>query len=79
MKSVKGPGGGYILVKNHKEITIAEIIKAIGEQIQMTRCNNVKKSCIASGTKCKTHHLWQGLENKIYEYLNSMSIGDICQ
>lgn len=77
VKSVKGPGGGYILAKNRHEITVAEIIKAIGESIKMTRCGDVKKSCVVSGAKCKTHHLWHGLENKIYEYLNSVNIGDI--
>ncbi len=80
VKSVKGPGGGYFLGKNLEEITVAQIIKAIGEPIKMTRCNKVKKSCTNSGsTKCKTHHLWHGLENKIYEYLNSISLKDICK
>ncbi len=79
VESVKGPGGGYILKRNRKEITIDEIIKATGEPIKMTRCSNVKKSCISTNTKCKTHHLWNGLENKIYEYLNSISLEDICK
>lgn len=77
VNSVKGPGGGYVLGRNKNEITIAEIIKAIGEPIKMTRCSNVQKSCVNSGVKCKTHHLWHGLENKIYEYLNSISLQDL--
>jgi Rrf2 family iron-sulfur cluster assembly transcriptional regulator len=77
--SVKGPGGGYVLGKNYDKITIAQIIKAIGEPIKMTRCNPVDKSCLNnSHTKCRTHHLWLGLENKIYEYLNSISLDKIC-
>lgn len=79
VKSVKGPGGGYFLGKNQEEITVAEIIKAIGEPIKMTRCTKVKRSCVGTSAKCKTHHLWQGLENKIYEYLNSISLRDICK
>ncbi len=78
VKAHKGPGGGYILVKSPKETTIAEIIKAIGESMKMTRCNNIKKSCVASGKKCRTHQLWHGLENKINEYLSSVTIGDMC-
>jgi Rrf2 family transcriptional regulator, iron-sulfur cluster assembly transcription factor len=77
VKSIKGPGGGYVLGKNRNEITIAEIIKAIGEPIKMTRCSNIKKSCVTSGVKCKTHHLWHGLENKIYDYLSSISLQDL--
>jgi Rrf2 family iron-sulfur cluster assembly transcriptional regulator len=77
--SVKGPGGGYILGKNRDQITVAEIIKAIGEPIKMTRCNNAKKGCLNTGAKCKSHNLWNGLENKIYEYLNSISLQKLCE
>lgn len=79
VESVKGPGGGYVLRKNHQEITIAEIIKAIGEPIKMTRCGDTKKGCVTVSTKCKTHHIWHGLETNIYEYLNSISLGSICK
>lgn len=77
VKSVKGPGGGYVLGKECEKITIAEIIKAVGEPIKMTRCSNKQKSCLTSNSKCKTHHLWHGLENKIYEYFNSISLKDV--
>ena len=52
VKSVKGPGGGYLLGKNRDEITVAEIIKAIGEPIKMTRCTKVQK--IESSGNLKT-------------------------
>jgi Rrf2 family iron-sulfur cluster assembly transcriptional regulator len=79
VEAIKGPGGGYILVKNPSEISIATIIKAIGEPIKMTRCTSSSKACnsLTSKTKCKTHHLWQGLENKIYEYLDSITLQDL--
>lgn len=80
VKSIKGPGGGYVLAQQANEITIAKIIKAIGEPIKMTNCSN-KQNCITTikNSKCKTHHLWQGLENNIYNYLNSISLNDICK
>jgi Rrf2 family transcriptional regulator, iron-sulfur cluster assembly transcription factor len=76
VKSVKGPGGGYILSKEKSQITVSDIIKAIDEPIKMTRCTLDKSGCIATNnkTKCKTHHLWHGLENRIYDYLNSISL-----
>jgi len=81
VKSIKGPGGGYVLSKHYGEITIAQIIKAIGEPIKMTNCGSGTKSCISTtnNTKCKTHHLWQGLEKNIFNYLNSISLEDICR
>lgn len=79
VKAVKGPGGGYILAGNRHEITIAQIISAIGESIKMTRCSKEKKSCLNSGSKCITHHLWRGLEKEIYQYLDSVSLQDLTQ
>jgi Rrf2 family iron-sulfur cluster assembly transcriptional regulator len=79
VKAIRGPGGGYILARSGNEITIADIIKATGESIKMTRCSDQKKSCNISGIKCKTHHLWRGLEDNIYAYLNSITLNDICK
>lgn len=79
VKAIRGPGGGYILARSGNEITIADIIKATGESIKMTRCSDQKKSCNISGVKCKTHHLWRGLEDNIYGYLNSITLADICK
>jgi Rrf2 family iron-sulfur cluster assembly transcriptional regulator len=79
VESVKGPGGGYVLAQDAKKITIDAVIKAIGENIKMTRCGNVKKGCVTLNSKCKTHHLWNGLEKKIYEYLSSISLVDACK
>lgn len=77
VNSHRGPGGGYVLAKNKSEINVADIIKAIEEPIKMTRCSTEIKGCMTNKTKCKTHHLWQGLEHKIYDYLNSITIDKI--
>ena len=79
VSSIKGPKGGYVLSQKPDQITIAQIIKAIGEPIKMTRCTSENKSCTTgkSKVKCKTHHLWQGLEGKIYDYLDSISLTNL--
>jgi Rrf2 family iron-sulfur cluster assembly transcriptional regulator len=87
VKSIKGPGGGYVLAKSKMQITIADIIAAIGESIKVTKCSGSQMSCkigensksVNSHVKCKTHDLWQGLERRIYTYLKSVSIADICE
>ncbi len=78
VNSVRGPGGGYVLAKDHKDLNIADVIRAIGEQVKITNCGG-KKNCSASSSECITHHLWQGLEKKIYEYLGSISLFDVCR
>ena len=77
VKSVKGPGGGYVLGDEREKITVANIIRAMGEAIKMTRCNTENKGCNNRNAKCKTHHLWRGLEDRIYEYLDSISINKL--
>ncbi len=76
VESVKGPGGGYILAKNPEEINIAHIIKAIGESVKMTRCKT-SSGCVNISSKCKTHHLWRGLEDRIYQYLESIPLSSL--
>ncbi len=76
VKSVRGAGGGYLLVKKPQDINIADIIFAIDEPIKMTRCAG-KSGCVAKKTRCKTHDLWQGLEQNICNYLSSISIANI--
>ena len=77
VKSVKGPGGGYILGDDRDKITVAKIIKATGEPMKMTACATENKSCTNKRGKCKTHKIWCGLEDKIYEYLDSISLQNL--
>lgn len=78
--SVRGPGGGYKLARPANEINIAEIIIATDESLKMTRCSgHSAQGCKASNTRCATHGLWEGLERRIYEYLESITLEDVCQ
>lgn len=78
VRSMKGPGGGYMITRSLSQISIKEVIDAVGEKVAMTKCsNNLAKSCIANGVKCSTHDLWEELGNKINGYLGSISIADL--
>lgn len=78
VKSVRGPGGGYVLAKPAEETWISDIVVAAEESLKMTRCESHKgDGCMAAKTRCMTHHLWEGLENQIFDYLHSISIADV--
>ena len=83
VRSIKGPGGGYVLKKSPQETTISEVIAATGEKIRMTNCGDRKEGCVmARGrarSRCRTHDLWHGLEQNIYNYLSSISLRDFCR
>jgi Rrf2 family iron-sulfur cluster assembly transcriptional regulator len=70
--SVRGPGGGYLLGKEMRELTVAEIILAVDEPIDATQCGG-KENCHDDG-KCITHDLWAALNQRIFEYLGSVSL-----
>lgn len=73
--SVRGPGGGYTLAMEPAKISIAEIIVAINENIDATRCGG-EKNCHGDET-CLTHQLWEDLSTRIYEFLNGITLGDL--
>ena len=75
--ATKGPGGGYQLSTNSKEINLLAIIKAVEENLRITKCGNKGLGCHTKGVKCLTHDLWSGLENKITEYFQAISIYDV--
>ncbi len=73
--SVRGPGGGYNLAVAPSKITVAEIIVAINENIDATRCGG-EKNCHGDET-CLTHQLWEDLSTRIYEFLHGISLADL--
>ena len=75
VSSVRGPGGGYCLAKLDDEITVADIIRAVDEPLDATQCGG-KKNC-HDEHRCMTHDLWSNLNKRMYEYLHSVSLGDL--
>lgn len=73
--SVRGPGGGYRLGRKDEEIHVAEIIDAVNESLDTTRCKG-KGDC-QNGTTCLTHHLWQDLSDQIHGFLSAISLADL--
>jgi len=78
VKSVRGPGGGYLLVRSAADTRISDIIKSVDEQIKATRCKpGTSDGCHSNKSSCLTHDLWEELGNHIHQYLNSVSLEDI--
>jgi Rrf2 family iron-sulfur cluster assembly transcriptional regulator len=71
--SVRGPGGGYRLSRSADDVFIAEVVDAVSESLDTTRCGN-KGDC-QNGEKCLTHHLWADLSDRIHRFLSEISLG----
>jgi Rrf2 family transcriptional regulator, iron-sulfur cluster assembly transcription factor len=80
VKSVRGPGGGYLLAYHRDETRIADIILAVDEPIHAVRCTpGAPTGCRIDRSRCLTHDLWEELSNQIHLYLSSVSLGDVCE
>jgi Rrf2 family iron-sulfur cluster assembly transcriptional regulator len=79
VESIRGPGGGYSLARAAEKVTVADIIIAVDEPIDATQCGG-KENCAgtaAHGARCMTHELWTTLNEKMVDYLDSVSLQDL--
>jgi Rrf2 family iron-sulfur cluster assembly transcriptional regulator len=77
VKGVRGPGGGYKLNRKAADINIADIIAAVDEQIDSTRCGG-EANC-QKHQACLTHDLWMGLSDRIRDYLKSITLAELLE
>lgn len=75
VKSVRGPGGGYQLMTSTAEISVAQVVDAVSESLDATRCEG-QGNC-QEGEVCLTHHLWQDLSAQIHKFLSGISLADL--
>lgn len=78
VKSVRGPGGGYLLARAASETRISDIVLSVDEPLAATRCApGAPEGCHSNKSRCLTHDLWEELGNQIYLYLSSVSLEDV--
>jgi Rrf2 family iron-sulfur cluster assembly transcriptional regulator len=75
VSSVRGPGGGYQLGKPAELISVSDVISAVDESVDATRCQG--KSDCQGGAKCLTHSLWSDLSHRIEDFLTHISLGEL--
>lgn len=75
VRSVRGPGGGYVLARGVDQIHIAEVISAVDESVDTTRCGG-GHNC-QDNERCLTHDLWHDLSDRIQDYLTKISLHDL--
>jgi len=78
VRSVRGPGGGYLLAHAAEETRISDIILAVDEPIRATRCQPGQPyGCRGNQSRCMTHDLWEELSNQIHLFLSSVTLADV--
>ena len=73
--STRGPGGGYRLSRIPDEVPVADVIIAVDEKLETTRCGGLG-NC-QDDQPCLTHELWTQLSDQIYNFLAGISLGNL--
>ncbi|MEI6146964.1 MAG: Rrf2 family transcriptional regulator [Methylococcales bacterium] len=77
VKGIRGPGGGYTLADAPNKINIADIIAAVDEPIDATKCGG-EANC-QKEQACLTHDLWMGLSDQIRDYLKGITLAQLLE
>jgi Rrf2 family iron-sulfur cluster assembly transcriptional regulator len=78
IKSVKGPGGGYVLNEEPDHISIGAILRELDGPVAITSCLDPKEGCMRIDG-CVTHLLWKSLGEKIEAFLDNMTLQDLIE
>ena len=77
VKGIRGPGGGYTLAGEASGINIADIIAAVDEPLDATKCGG-EANC-QNEKACLTHDLWMGLSEQIRDYLKGITLAHLLE
>lgn len=75
--STRGPGGGYRLVMAPGAIVVADVIGAVDESMDSTRCHG-KENC-QDDERCLTHDLWTDLSDQIHRFLSGIDLAQLVE
>ncbi|PZP39135.1 MAG: hypothetical protein DI585_05035 [Pseudomonas fluorescens] len=79
--SVRGPGGGYMIPKPLNLVMLSDIVSAVDEVVDVTRCGSMSDphgpaagaGCVHGG-KCNAHDLWSALGTHIESFLRRVTL-----
>ena len=77
VKGKRGPDGGYVLVKNAKQINCFDILSAMGDELVIADCVKEKVQKCKRRTTCPTRPVWKKLDAMVTSFLKDVSLADL--
>ncbi len=74
LRSVRGAGGGYVIARPAAEITAGDILRASEGNMAPVACLAAAQNECPRSDGCLTLPFWQGLDNAIASYIDSVSL-----
>ena len=78
LKSKRGPQGGYRLTRKPEDINLLDIIRATEGKLSLVECDPPGKDTCAFDSHCVTQEVWQKASKCLTEYLESVTLEDLC-
>lgn len=75
IKSIRGAQGGYILNKDPKDITVANVLDVLEGPIEISEC--LEEGICSNSSCCSTRLLWERLKESIDNVTNSITLQDM--
>ena len=77
VQSSRGPGGGYRLGRPAPDIAVVDVISAVDESVDATRCGGME-NC-QGDARCLTHDLWHDLSKQIHDFLGGIDLAQLVE
>jgi Rrf2 family iron-sulfur cluster assembly transcriptional regulator len=77
VQSSRGPGGGYRLGRQATDIAVVDVIAAVDESVDATRCGGME-NC-QGDARCLTHDLWHDLSKQIHDFLGGIDLAQLVE
>ena len=80
VKSVRGAGGGYVLAKPAKEISVGDILRALEGHLDAVTCTagNSENSCEGADF-CVTRFVWKRINESITDAVDSIMLDQLVE
>jgi len=79
VEGVRGPGGGYRLARGADEILASDVLEAVEGPIALVYCVDPQDDSSCNRIDgCVTHLLWKRLSVAMKEFLDSVTLQDLC-
>jgi Rrf2 family protein len=77
-EAIRGPKGGYELIKSPDEISVLEFIRAVDGEDTFGGCILGLSKC-RDDNPCPLHEAWASIRGRLLGQLDSMSIADLAK
>ena len=79
VRSIRGPQGGYLLVKKPKEYTVGMILRLTEGSLAPVSCLDYEENDCERQSSCATLILWKRLNDAIKSVVDNVTLADLVE